>query len=88
MPVRRFIDPLDECARAVLQERYRTTHDADERSRCQMILFSAQGKTVAEIAELTFFGEDTVLFWLDRYQTDGLEGLATKPRSGRPPKSD
>jgi transposase len=88
MPANRFVGSLDDQARAVLQERYRTTHDADERSRCQMILFSAQDKTIAEIAALTFFAEDTVLYWLDRYQTEGLEGLATKPRRGRPPKSD
>lgn len=88
MPSARFVGPLNDHARAALEERYRTTHDADERSRCQMILFSAQGKPVAAIAELTFFAADTVLYWLDRYAAEGLEGLATKPRSGRPPKSD
>jgi transposase len=52
-----------------------------------MILFSARGKTVPEIAELTLFDHDTVLYWLDRYAADGMAGLTTKPRSGRPPKS-
>ncbi len=61
MPSARYVGLLDEQARALLEERYRTTHDADERSRCQMILFSAQGKSVTEIATLTFLGEDTVL---------------------------
>lgn len=87
MPSARFVGQVSETAQAALVERYRTTHDADERSRCQMILFSAQGKRVAAIAELTLFGEDTVLYWFERYETDGLDGLATKPRSGRPPKS-
>jgi transposase len=87
MPAPRFVRPLDAVTRAVLQARYRTTNDADERSRCQMILFSACGKTVPEIAALTWFDTDTVLYWIDRDEAEGLDGLATKPRSGRPPKS-
>ncbi len=87
MPAPRFVRPLDAAELAALQERYRTTNDADERSRCQMILFSARGKTVPEIAEVTFFDVDTVLYWMDHYEAEGLEGLSAKPRSGRPPKS-
>ncbi len=87
MPAPRFVHPLAPAEVTALQEHYRTTNDADERSRCQMVLFSARGKTVPEIAELTLFDDDTVLYWLDRYEADGIAGLATKPRSGRPPKS-
>jgi hypothetical protein len=61
MPAPRFIRPLTTAEETALQERYRTTSDADERSRCQMILFSARGKTVPEIADLTLFDDDTVL---------------------------
>jgi transposase len=87
MPAPRFVRPLDAAELAALQERYRTTNDADERSRCQMLLFSARGKSVPEIADLILFDDDTVLYWLNRYEAEGLAGLATKPRSGRPPKS-
>jgi transposase len=87
MPAPRFVRPLDATELAVLQERYRTTNDADERSRCQMLLFSARGKSVPESAELTLFDDDTVLDWLNRYDAEGLAGMASKPRSGRPPKS-
>lgn len=61
MPTPRFVRPLEMAELAVLQARYRSTNDADERSRCQMILFSAWGKTVPEITELTLFDDDTVL---------------------------
>jgi transposase len=87
MPAPRFVRALVSGEVRALQEHYRTTHEADERSRCQMVLLSARGKTVPEIADLTLFDADTVLYWLDRYEADGLAGLATKPRSGRPPKS-
>ena len=74
MPPARLVERLADDAQTALQERYRTTHDADERSRCQMLLFSAQGKTVGEIAALTFFGADTVLDWLDRYAAEDWMG--------------
>ncbi len=87
MPAPRFVRPLDPADLAALHAHYRTTNNADERSRCQMLLLSARGKTVPEIADLTLFDEDTVLYWLTRYEAEGLDGLSTKPRSGRPPKS-
>lgn len=87
MPAARFIRGLAETELVALHEHYRTTHDANERSRCQMILLSARGKTVSEIADLTLFDDDTVLYWLARYEAEGLAGLSSRPRSGRPPKS-
>jgi transposase len=87
MPAARYIRPLSEKELAALRARYRATHDADVRSRCQMILFSAQGKSVSEVAELTLFGEDTVLYWFERYEQQQLSGLEDESRSGRPSKS-
>jgi transposase len=52
-----------------------------------MILLSAEGYSVANIARLTFFEEDSVLYWFDRYEAEKLTGLEDRPRSGRPPKS-
>ena len=82
----RFIQ-LDEQAREALRQLYRQTKDADLRSRCQMLLLSADGHRVGEIAELTLFDENSVLFWFDRYEAEGLDGLEDRPKSGRPPKS-
>ena len=85
MPPARYIQ-LAEAQQTALRGLYRSTDDADVRSRCQMILLSGQGYSAAEIGRLTFFDQDTVLFWFDRYEADGLEGLQDRPRSGRPPK--
>ena len=82
----RFI-PLNEQEREALRQLYRQTKDADLRSRCQMLLLSADGHRVSEIAELTLFDENSVLFWFDRYEAEGLDGLEDRPKSGRPPKS-
>jgi transposase len=72
--------------RGALRQMYRETADANLRTRCQMILLSAGGHSVTEIAGLTFFDENSVLYWFDRYEATGLAGLEDRPRSGRPPK--
>lgn len=87
MPAARYIRSLTETEQSDLQQLYRQTANADLRSRCQMILLSSQGHVVPEIARLTFFEEDTVLYWLERYEAENLAGLEDRPRSGRPPKS-
>ena len=40
-----------------------------------MILLSADSHGVGEIARLTLFDENSVLFWFDRYEAEGLDGL-------------
>ena len=87
MPAGRYIRTLTETEKQDLRKAYRLTEKADLRTRCQMILLSAEGYSVAEIARLTFFEEDSVLYWFDRYEAENLTGLEDRPRSGRPPKS-
>lgn len=87
MPAIRNIRKLSEEELGKVQKLYRQTANADTRTHCQMILLSNQGHSVAEIAQLTFFDEDTVLYWFDRYEAENLKGLEDRPHSGRPPKS-
>jgi transposase len=87
MPAKREIRKLSEEELAKLQKLYRQTENADIRTHCQMVLLSHQGHSVAEIAQLTFYDEDTVLNWFDRYEAENLQGLEDRPHSGRPPKS-
>lgn len=87
MPAARFIRPLSEQEQQELKQLYRKTEQADVRSRCQMILLSAAGQPVAEIAKLTYFSEDAVLYWFQRYESDQLAGLEDRPGRGRPAKS-
>ena len=87
MPAGRSIRTLTETEKQDLRKLYRLTDKADLRTRCQMILLSAEGYSVAEIARLTFFEEDSVLYWFGRFEAESLPGLEDRPRSGRPPKS-
>ena len=52
--------------------------------RAQMVLLSAQRRTVPEIAALFETSRATVRLWLRRFDTAGPAGLRDEPRSGRP----
>ena len=69
-----------------LETLYRQTNEADVRSRCQMILLSNEGRSPPQIAEQVRFSRRTVTRFIQRYEAEGIQGLMTKPRSGRPPK--
>lgn len=53
-------------------------------ARIIMILLSAQGFTPAEIAALLHYDPHTVRRWIGRWHTEGVDGLADRPRPGRP----
>lgn len=54
--------------------------------RAQMVLLSARGYTVPQIAGILEVGGDTVREWLHRYDERGVAGLEDSPRPGRPPR--
>jgi len=88
MPGARFVRSLSKDEQKALRELYRRTDKADVRTRCQMILLSSEEYAVSKIADLTLFNEDSILYWFDRYEQDGLAGLEDRPRPGRRPKSE
>jgi transposase len=71
-----------------LRELKRMTRQAVGRvaQRAQMILLSAQRRTVPEIACIFDVESKTVRKWLRRFNIAGPSGLYDEPRSGRPPK--
>jgi len=54
--------------------------------RAQMILLSAQRRTVPEIAHIFDVEDKTVRKWLRRFAAGGPAGLYDAPRCGRPRK--
>jgi transposase len=73
---------------AELQELKRMTRQEIGRvsQRAQMILLSAQRRTVPEIARIFAVEYKTVRKWLRRFNAAGPAGLYDEPRSGRPRK--
>ena len=67
-----------------LEQLYRDTKDADVRTRCDMILMSNTRLSPPQIAQRVRFSRHTVVRYIKRYDQEGITGLLTKPRSGRP----
>ncbi len=77
---------LSEKEIAALERLHRRTENADVRSRCDMILLSNEGLSPPQIAERVRFSHDTVSRYIARYESEGIQGLLPRPRSGRPRK--
>jgi transposase len=69
--------------RAQLEKGYRHGVSPAFRMRCQMILLKSEGRSSLEVGRIVGCCEMTVNNWLRRYQTEGLEGLGTRPGRGR-----
>lgn len=83
-PIR--LTALSTAQRTELDQLYRTTHDVRLRTRAQMVLLAADQRMAApQIATITRQHEETVRRWLERYQAEGVAGLADAPRPGAPP---
>lgn len=70
----------------VLQELYHRTPDVTIKTRCQIILLSAKHMSVPQIAQVTFYSEDTVARCIHEFNQNRLESLLPSPKGGRPPK--
>lgn len=69
-----------------LKKALRGVTEAREFRRLQAVLLVAQGRPVAEVAQITCAGERSVYGWLRRYLSDHrAEDLTDRPRPGRPP---
>ena len=77
---------LDDAARAELEGRYHATGDAETRTRYQMLLLLAEGRTPAEVGTLVRRGPATVRRVLRRYRAEGSDGVPPRPRPGQPPR--
>ncbi len=56
------------------------------RHRVHAILLSHQGTSIVDLAKIFQTNRTTVSQWLDRWDAEGFDGLADKPRPGSPPK--
>lgn len=74
----------DQQRQALEQVRRRAVGRVSQRAH--MVLLSARGYTVEQIAEIFGVGEDVIRKWLRRYEREGPLGLDDCPRPGRPPK--
>lgn len=82
-----FVRPLTDDDRRVLQ-RLARTEVGRVSERMHMVLLSSRRYPVPQIAAIFDCDEATVRTWLGRFETDGVDGLRDRPRSGRPRLAD
>ena len=58
------------------------------RQRCTAIRLLHLGHKPEQIAEMQAVSKPTIYGWIDRWRSGGVEGLANRPKSGRPLKTD
>ena len=66
---------------------YRKESDPKIKERLLLVLkVEGDGMIPARVAKELHRSRPWTLYWLDRFDKNGIEGLREKPRSGRPPK--
>jgi len=68
-----------------LEDLYRSERELDLRERLQAILLLYDGMKVKEVARILRRPVRTVEGWVHKWNEDGVEGLRTKPHTGRKP---
>jgi putative transposase len=69
-----------------LKKSYKKETNIKIRERILMMRYSFEGKTSRSIGEMLQCDHALILYWKKRYNQEGLEGLKTKPKSGKPRK--
>lgn len=68
----------------ILKKAYRKEKDATVLKRILIVLYSLQGETSRAVGERLQCDHKLVLYWKKRYNKEGVEGLKTRQRSGKP----
>lgn len=84
----KFVHQLSEQEKQEVVEALNRWKRPKEVRRVRAIRLSSERWAVIDIAKALDVTARTVRDWINRYEEDGLEGLRTAPRSGRPPKAD
>jgi len=71
-----------------IEQAVKNHDDLRVRQRANLIRLLHLGQKPAEIANLLSIQPSQVYYWHKRWRDEGLDGLADKPRSGRPKAAD
>jgi hypothetical protein len=64
----------------VIERIYHQTTDATIRTRCHILLLSAQHYSIHRIVQLLFFSVETVVCCIEDFNRAGLDAILTLPR--------
>ena len=72
----------------ILQDEIRRSYQARYDHRLHAVLMVAQGMSCRAVAGLLGDSPRTVAYWVNRFEAEGLAGLADADRPGRPSRLD
>jgi putative transposase len=73
---------------AIIEQAMASDKRPEVRERATALRLLHLGFAMYEVAEMLNIRRSTLYYWRVRWQESGLEGLANKPKSGRPRKAD
>jgi transposase len=79
---------INEAELQAIETAIRRDKRPEVRQRCTAIRLLHLGYKPEKVAEMQAVSIPTIYAWINRWWKGGIEELATKPRSGRPPKAD
>ena len=71
-----------------LKNGYENGKSSAYHKRCHLVLLKQEGRTSKDIGKIVGLHQISVNNWLNRYETEGIAGLQTKPGRGRKPILD
>jgi hypothetical protein len=75
-----YLRELSRAELRVIERLYHHTTDTTIRTRCHILLLSAQHYSIDQIVQLLFLSADTVVCCIDDFNRDGLDAVLTLPR--------
>ena len=69
-----------------LKRYYKKEKNAKLKERILMMIYIFEDDTLRDVAEKLHCDHKLVLYWKRRYLSEGLDGLKTRPKSGKPRK--
>ena len=85
-PESRFIRKLTKSQVQHLEELRDHGDNRRIRHRAHAVLLSFRGTSVNELVKIFQTSRNSICGWLDRWEVEGMDGLADKPRPGAPTK--
>jgi len=79
---------LTESDLEIIVRAVKTDKRPEVRQRAMGLRLLHEGQTPQAVADIMAVSQPTVYDWHHRWQENGLEGLANRPKSGRPRKTD
>ena len=79
----RYVQLSESDRRSLLSLKRSSAHNRIS-ERCHALILSSRGYSITQLSDIFEVKRDTIRMWFDRWESEGLSGLADLPKSGRP----